>query len=431
MKNRCLDNIDVNFYSVLKESYYPLVQIPPSPQCEVCVVVPVRNEEKLLEGCLKSLTDQVDLEGRALDLNRYEVIVLANNCSDDSVAIAQRYSLQHPNFRLHIIERILPPTEAYIGRVRQILMDEAYHRLASLGLAGLVSKNGIIASTDGDSQVSPTWIAATLLEISRGVDAVGGRIIADSVSCNALEPRVKMRYLQGDDYHQLKIELESFLDPNPYDCFPRHAQHYGASLAVTAKMYRQAGGMTAVRTPEDVEFYRELLRVGAKFRHSPLVQVTTSARQNMRTEGGFAAQLNEWAMMCEQNQSFLVESADAIDTRLNVRRQLRNVWHRVSNGYQYTAKDIIAYASRLAVDSQWLWIELTQHQSFELLFEHIEAHQQQDEIWQHLYPLVSLDQAIADLNTRLQELRAQQRSVEPEFQSNSTLSYAGYGDCCL
>ncbi len=428
LKNSSRDDVAVDFYSFLKESYYPLVQTPPSPQCEVCVVVPVRNEEELLEGCLKALADQVDLNGRDLDLNRYEVILLANNCNDDSVAIAQRFSIQNPNFRLHIVERSLPPSEAYIGRVRRMLMDEAYHRLASLGLAGLGCKNGIIASTDGDSQVSPTWIAATLLEISRGVDAVGGRIIADPVSCAALDPCVKMRYLQGDCYHQLLIELETYLDAKPHDGWPRHAQHYGASLAVTAQMYRQAGGMPAVRTPEDVAFYRELLRVGAKFRHSPLVQVTTSARQTVRTEGGFAAQLNEWAIMCEQNQSFLVDSADAIETRLKARRQLRNVWHRVLNGYQYTAKDIIAYASILAVDSQWLWTELTQPQSFELLFEHIEARQQQDEIWQQLYPLVSLDQAIADLNSRLQELRAQQNSTEPEFYTYPILNHAGYGD---
>jgi len=415
VKNSCLDDNAFDFYSFLKESYYPLVHIMPSPQCEVCVVVPVRNEEELLEECLKSLAVQVDLEGRALNLNRFEVILLANNCSDHSVAIARRFSLQHPNFRLHIVERVLPPTEAYIGRVRQMLMDEAYHRFASLGLAGLGSKTGIIASTDGDSQVSPTWIAATLVEISRGVDAVGGRIIADSVSCNALEPRVKMRYLQGDDYHQLKIELESFLDPNPYDCFPRHAQHYGASLAVTAQMYRQAGGMTAVRTPEDVEFYRALLRVGAKFRHSPLVRVTTSARQTIRTEGGFAAQLNEWAIASQQNQPFLVEPLGAIEARAKTQRQLRHLWERILNGYQYTEANLIPYADTLGISSEWLMAKIIQPHSCDLLFEQIEARQQQEEIWNQRWILVPLEQAIADLNIRLQQLRLNQDRTKTKF----------------
>lgn len=38
----------------------------------------------------------------------------------------------HP-IALHIVEKTLPATQAYIGRVRQILMDEAYRRLMVLG----------------------------------------------------------------------------------------------------------------------------------------------------------------------------------------------------------------------------------------------------------------------------------------------------------
>ncbi len=407
MKDACLDDIAVDSDSLSAELYRPLVQSLPLPECEVCVIVPVRNEAELLEGCLTALANQVDLQGQPLDLRRYEVILLANNCSDDSVAIAQHFALEHPDFRLHIIERTLPPDEAYIGRVRQILMDEAYYRLAELGLAGLGSKHGAIASTDGDTQVAPTWIAATLLEITRGVDAVGGRIVADPISCAALDPQVKMRYLLGDCYHQLMVELEAYLDANPHDRWPRHAQHYGASLAVTAQMYRQCGGMPAVRAPEDVAFYRALLRVGARFRHSPLVEVTTSARQTERTAGGFAAQLNEWAAM-EDQQVFLVEPAAAIETRLQTRRQLRDLWRRILSGYQHTAKDAHFYASTLGICSQWLWAELTQPQSFDLLFERVEVCQQQAGVWQQRWPLVNLEQAIADLSARLQDLRLQQ-----------------------
>lgn len=387
------------------ELYRPLVQVAPLPECEICVIVPVRNESQLLKKCLLSLANQTDFQGQPLDLNRYEIILLANNCIDDSVAIAQRFSDQHPNLRLHIIEQLLPPSEAYIGRVRQILMDEAYHRLASLSLAGLTGKRGVIASTDSDSIVSHSWIAATLLEISRGADAVGGRVIADTTSCKALDPKVRMRYLLGDRYHQLIAELESYLDPNPNDCWPRHAQHYGASLAVTAQMYYQAGGMPNVRTPEDVAFYQALLRVGAQFRHSPLVEVTTSARQTVRTVGGFAAQLNQWESIASQ-EAFLVESAAAIETRLQTRQQLRDLWQSILQGYQPVIKDVALYANSLGIDEQWLWAELKRPQTFELLFENIKE-QQNFGVWQKKWPLVNLKLALFDLNTRLQFLRSQ------------------------
>jgi hypothetical protein len=425
MKNTCLHDSIVNFPS-FKQFYSPLIDTLPLPQCEVCVIIPVQNEEELLEGCLNALAYQVDLEGKPLNPARYEAILLANNCTDNSVAIAQRFSKRNRHFRLHIIERTLPPSEAYIGRVRQLLMDEAYYRLLGLGLAGLGNKHGIIASTDGDSRVSSTWIAATLLEISQGVDAVGGRIVADDLSCDALDSSVKKRYLQGDYYHQLKIELETYLDPNPFDTFPRHAQHYGASLAVTAQMYKHAGGMPSVRTPEDVEFYRALLRVGAKFRHSPLVQVTTSARQTVRTEGGFAAQLNEWETMSAQNRPFLVESAEAIATQFKARCQLRNLWECILNGYQHTVKDVIFLADTIGITPQWLLSQLTQPHSFELLFERIEQRQQQDGIWRQRWSLVSLEQAIADLNTYLQELRMNNQKIQPKRESELVSSLDKY-----
>jgi hypothetical protein len=425
--NQSHSNVAISSDPAKSELYRPLVQVSPRPECEICVVVPVHNESQLLEKCLLSLANQADFQGQPLDLNRYEIILLANNCTDDSVAIAQRFSAQHPNLRLHIIEQLLPLSEAYIGHVRKILMDEAYHRLESLGLAGLTGKRGVIASTDSDSIVSPTWIAATLLEISQGADAVGGRIIADPTSCKALDPKVRMRYLLGDRYHQLIAELESYLDPNPNDCWPRHAQHYGASLAVTAQMYYQAGGMPNVRTPEDVAFYRALLRVGAQFRHSPLVEVTTSARQTVRTAGGFAAQLNQWESIGSQD-AFLVESLSAIETRLQTRQQLRDLWQSILQGYQPAIKDVAVYANTLGIDEQWLWTELKRPQTFELLFETIKE-QQEFGVWQEKWPLVDLKLALFDLNTRLKFLRSQPLSGNEDLiRSVELLNYpVGFG----
>jgi hypothetical protein len=421
-----LNNFTIDTFSS-NEDFVPLVKASPLPQCEVCVIVPVRNEAKLLEACLNALANQVDLRGQPIDSQGYEVILLANNCSDSSAAIAHRFSQQHPDFRLHVVERTLPPSEAYIGRVRQMLMDEAYARLASLGLAGLSPKSGIIASTDGDTQVSSTWIAATQLEIYRGADAVGGRITADETSCDALDPFVKKRYLQGDYYHQLIVELESYLDLTPHDPWPRHAQHYGASFAVTAQMYHNAGGMPATQSPEDVAFYRALLRVGARFRHSPLVQVSTSARQTIRIEQGFAAQLNQWEAMGDR-QAFLVESAAAIETRFKMRRFLRHLWCQMLEGYQHSIKDVSVCASLLGVGAHWLWTELSQPQSFDLLFEGVEVYQQQNGVWQKRWPLVHLEQAIADLSDRLQVLRFQRQLQNSKYVCQPQLEYVNYGD---
>ncbi|MDY6784850.1 MAG: glycosyltransferase [Cyanobacteriota bacterium] len=398
----------------------PLVDIPPRPQCEVCVVVPVRNEAEQIEATLTALSAQIDGQGKPFDPNRYEVILLANNCTDDSAAIAHRFARKHPHFVLHVVEKTLPPSQAYIGRVRQLLMDEGYRRLTALG-----RKNGAIASTDGDSCVAPTWLAATLEEIGKGADAVGGRIVTNRADRANLDPYTRACYLRAVGYNFLISELEAYLDPDPFDPFPRHYQHMGASLAVTAQMYGKAGGMPAVRTPEDIAFYRALMRVGARFRHSLNVRVTTSARQMGRTEVGMANQLQRWAEMGQHHQAFYVESASALETRFRAKYALRALHQRVLKKEVFPIQYIASLARMLAIPPDWLIDKILQTQSFAWLFEEIEKCQQEQNVWQQRWPLVRIEDAIASLRLRLAEFRANQPSSIPLYSTLSPKSVRG------
>lgn len=377
-----------------------LVETLPLPQCEISVIVPARNEAETLSATLSALAHQVDFEGQRLDLRRYEIILLLNNCSDNSAAIARNFAQANPDLVLHIVEKTLPATEAYIGRVRQILMDEAYRRLISIG-----RKRGVIASTDGDSQVSETWVAATLYEINCGADAVGGRIITNQVERAALDPYTRACHLREVGYHHLIAELESYIDPDPYDTFPRHYQHCGASFAVTAQMYALAGGLPPVRTPEDVALYQALVRVNARIRHSPLVWVITSARQTGRTDIGFANLLSKRSQMGRQKQPLLVESAAAIETRYSARHQLRVIWFSVLNGKMPTHIQLAPLADTLGVPSLWLVQELKQPYSFGLLFERVEQCSKEQGIWAQRWQSVEIQTAITDLRLRLESLR--------------------------
>ena len=278
-----------------------------------------------------------------------------------------------------------------------MLMDEAYHRLNGLG-----RKRGVIASTDGDSQVSSNWIAANLYEINRGVDAVGGRIITQKNQRAALHPNIKACYLREVGYRYLVAELEGYLNLNPYDSFPRHFQHYGASLAVTVEMYALAGGLPPVRTPEDEAFYRALLRVNARFRHSPLVRVVTSARLTGRSDVGLANQLNQWANM--ENQPFLVEPADAVATRFRARHQLWILWWCILKGDRSTP-NIENLADTFGIDTQWLTQQLHQPQSFGSLLESVEQRSLQQGIWLARWGKVDIREAILQLRKLLEDLR--------------------------
>lgn len=369
-----------------------LVNAPPSLSCEVCVIVPVRNEAQTLSNTLDALAHQIDLKGRPFKHQRYEIILLANNCNDDSAEIARHVAAAYPTLDLHIVEITLPPPEAHIGRVRRLLMDEAYRRLALLG-----RQRGVIASTDGDSRVSPTWIAATLQEVRRGADAVGGRILTEPSERLTLDPQTKSYYLRDVGYKYLVAELESYLNPNPHDIWPRHYQHYGASLAVTVQMYEQVGGLPAVRTSEDVALYRTLVRSDARFRHSPAVRVLTSARLRGRAEGGLAAQLSEWAT---DTRSSLVESLSSVETRLRRRRQLRSLWQRSRYNHHPSFSDIARFADNLNVETHWLSEQLRKPQTFGLLVEQVEQCQ-----YCKRTSFVDIETAIAELRLRLAQLR--------------------------
>ncbi|MDV2992742.1 MAG: hypothetical protein N4J56_002396 [Chroococcidiopsis sp. SAG 2025] len=401
-----------SYQSWLFERFHqPLVTTPPLSQCEVCVIVPVRNEADNLESTLLALYNQLDLTGKSLDCNRYEIVLLANNCNDESAAIARNFATTHPALVLHVVEKIFPAAEAYIGRVRQVLMDEAYRRLSSIG-----GKRRVIASTDGDSRVTPTWIAAILDEIASGADAVGGRIITDREGRTALDPYTRACHLREVGYRFLIAELEAYIDPNPVDLIPRHFQHYGASLAVTVEMYAQAGGMQPVRTPEDVAFYQALLRVNARFRHSTRVRVFTSARTTGRTDVGLANQLSKWVEMGRSQQQFLVESAAEVEARFEWRHQLRVLWWSYLYDYQPTHNAIALVANAVGVNWQWLMSELAQPQTFGLLWEKVEQRQQVEGVWRQRWQLIPIQEAISALRIRLEKLRHQRRKGKVKSQ---------------
>ncbi len=372
-----------------------LVATPPLATCEVCVVIPVRNEAAYILAALQALTHQVDFA-----YNRYEVVVLANNCTDDTAAIARGWAAQHPDFRLHIVEITLEAADAHVGRARRILMDEAYRRLL-----WLERPRGIIATTDGDTVVAPNWLAATWAEIAGGADGVGGRIVINRAEREAFQAR--RLYLRDNGYRFLVAEMEHLYQAYPHDCWPRHHQHFGASFALTAQMYRRVGGLPPLRALEDVALYRAIMREDGCFRHSPAVRVTTSGRQYGRTEYGLAPQLRYWLELEAGHQACLVESATAIEMRLQCRQRLRQIWQGVRAGQPLSSIQVAALADDLGIEADWLAATMEQRQPFGTLYEQMEQWQQAKGIWEARWPQRDMAQVMGDLRLRLEKAKGQ------------------------
>ena len=277
------------------------------------IVVPARNEEALLPRALQALRQQHAVAWP------HEIMVLANNCDDGTAAAARAIAASNHRAPVHVLEVHWPTTEANVGRARRVLMDEAVNRLERAG-----ADRGVVISTDADTQVSNDWLASNLAAVDAGADAVGGRIVTDD---DHTLPDTLQRLKQLDDsYRLLRARLEALVDPDPADPWPRHHQHFGASLAVTAAAYRAVGGLPSVPFLEDEALVRLLRRHDRRVRHCPHVQVSTSARLDGRAAVGLSWQLREWAMRSAADDTPQVCDPTSESERWRLRRRARAMW---------------------------------------------------------------------------------------------------------
>ncbi len=300
------------------------------PRCRAVVALPARNEEASLAATLDALAAQVDSAGEPLALRSFEILALLNNCTDRSAAVVRSWQHEHPEVVLHCCERELPKEVAHIGEVRRLLMNTACHRLSAC------RETCAILSTDSDSYAAPDWIAQTLLAIEKGADAVGGAICLIRNDHESLPATVQRAYRNDRRYQLLVAEMEDLFDPQPGDAWPRHLEHFGASLACTPEVYQRAGGMPSTAELEDVAFVDRLRRVDARLRHEPAVVVYTSARLSGRIATGLAGQLRRWQEMAEVGREHRVLSASWLRHRFQTLRSLRRF--HASNDVTYLQK---------------------------------------------------------------------------------------------
>jgi glucosyl-3-phosphoglycerate synthase len=241
---------------------------PPADTVRAVVVVPAHNEEARIGRCLEALAGQTEV-----DRDVYEVIVVLDGCDDgtaDAVEVArERFAAT----ALHVI----PGPQRGAGAARAAGMDVGCARLESLG-----RHDGLLASTDADSWVAADWIARQLEAIGTGVEAIGGEVLLDPDEAAALPDGVLAR--RDLD---LTARTRAAAARGPAE----HAHFSGASLGVTPRAYRRAGGMAWMAALEDQELEDRLAGAGVAIHRLRPVSVTTAARTDGRAERGLARDL--------------------------------------------------------------------------------------------------------------------------------------------
>jgi GT2 family glycosyltransferase len=255
----------------------------------VAIGVPVRNEIERLPRLLAALAQQQEAPSFVLCL-------YFDNCTDGSIKLVQRRAAALPfSIASDYCDAGGSPSA---GAARRRAMALAFRH----------APDGILLTTDADSEPALDWVA-TNLEALVHADVVAGRITR--AAHRAPDPLDRMgAYL--DRLHQLR----RILDPVPWEATETHHWTSGASIAVRAEVYRKLGGFDPVRSGEDGKFVDAAARAGYRVRCDARVLVKTSSRRVGRAPDGFAT-----ALATSDRTSVLPETTHPVDMLWRFRQQ--------------------------------------------------------------------------------------------------------------
>jgi glycosyltransferase involved in cell wall biosynthesis len=225
----------------------------------VGVVVPARDEEALLPGCLASVRAAADQLPPGVEV---VIVVAADRCTDATTRIASETAVDDGRLR------VVVGSWGCAGGARWAATD-----LVRRLLVHHDPRRTWLASTDADSVVSRGWLTGQLLMAADGWDAVAGTVAIPTAAA-PLRARFEARYPVDPDR------------PHPYV--------HGANLGVRASAYTAVGGWGSdVATGEDQRLWDALHATGHRMCASPDLHVVTSPRLHGRAPDGFAARLRE------------------------------------------------------------------------------------------------------------------------------------------
>ncbi|WEX91699.1 glycosyltransferase (plasmid) [Sinorhizobium garamanticum] len=123
----------------------------------VSIVLPVYNESNRINDVLLSLFNQKTYRGM-ITHESYELIIVDNNSTDDSVEKINAFNAQNPLLDIHIIKE----TVQGVSSARKRGMDYASSRSKARDSRLGVQKKHYIVSADADCTVDPYWLHALI-----------------------------------------------------------------------------------------------------------------------------------------------------------------------------------------------------------------------------------------------------------------------------
>jgi glycosyltransferase involved in cell wall biosynthesis len=222
----------------------------------VSVLIPARNEEKLLPRCLESIFQSFLMLPPCVTA---DVIVTVDRSTDLTYQIANEMT-RGRGLALSIESGVVGKARAMAAEYAMQRYQGPWNRLW-------------LANTDADCVVPNTWVLEQLLLAVKNAEAVAGTVDVDSFEEHGPEvlERFRASYVISPD--------------------GSHSHIHGANLGIRGDVYRNSGGWRELATAEDHDLWHRLRDLGVRRVSVDHTKVITSGRRTGRAPRGFAEAL--------------------------------------------------------------------------------------------------------------------------------------------
>jgi len=226
----------------------------------VAIVIPARDEERLLPRCLSAIGGAIDELARRRPHVAVRTVVVADRSTDGTLMVVAA----DPRVEAVVVEH------GNVGAARRagaayVLGDEPW-RGASTWLV----------TTDADSIVPRDWLVQHVDHAEHGADAVVGTVTPEFDELSA-------------------AQIEAWTATHAPGAANGHV--HGANLGIRASAYLAVDGFHPRAVGEDVELVARLVSRGYAVQPSAKLDVTTSSRAVARATGGYASWLHEGGLI--------------------------------------------------------------------------------------------------------------------------------------
>ena len=225
---------------------------------DVTVIIATWNRAQFLEETLRDLARQV-----TGDRFTYDVIVVDNNSTDETKCVVEALRPSFPVELTHLFE----------GR-----QGKGY----ALNRALAIARGEVVAFTDDDVALQPTWLSALHRTFQEHhADGVGGPV-------RPLWIGTRPAWLSDDMLNQLGMRDYG---PSTFHVEPGKVRFIGPNMAFRRALFARYGGFSPSELGQDADWFLRVLRHGHRLVYQPAACVQHKIDTARLTERAFAQRL--------------------------------------------------------------------------------------------------------------------------------------------